>query len=373
MSGPFVYELASVHAAVERVLDASRGGAAAVSGAHPKGMYAVPWYLVIGEPGSGRSTAVRAMDLAWTESGPLTIGFAQQQCTYWLAKEALFVEPSPAVLGPRRNAQALPALCDDLRRSRPREPIDGILLVLSIAEFIDLDERGLEEYAGRIRTYLVEVGRALHADVPTYVVLTRYDTLWGFAEVFQWTPDRRREDPWGFTLPFDTDSQGAVPRIRQELEALNARFEAFCLYKLLSEDPPEQRTRAFQHLAELRVLIEKLRQLLGAVFMANAFERAPWVRAAIVGSAVPGTGDRLRAGVTRFVNMGLAQPLPAPAASRPGGLPIFAFMKTVVLPERELVPLRTRWRDDTVIVVALVVGILLLVATGITELILSLL
>jgi type VI secretion system protein ImpL len=212
----------------------------------------------------------------------------------------------------------------------------------------------------------------MHADVPTYVVLTRYDTLWGFAEVFQWTPERRREDPWGFTLPFDTESQNAVPRIQQELEGLNARFEAYCLYKLLSEDPPEQRMRAFQHLAEVRALIEKLRQLLGIVFMANAFERAPWARAAIVGNAVPGTGDRLRAGVTRFLNMGLAQPPPAPAAPRPGGLPIFAFMKIVVLPEKDLVPLRTRWRDDRIIVIAMVVGILLLVATGITELILSL-
>jgi type VI secretion system protein ImpL len=359
MNGPFVYEIASVHAAVERAL----GGG---------GIYAVPWYLVIGEPGAGRSTAVRGMDLTWDAAeGPLPIGFAQAQCTYWLSREALFIEPEAGVLGPRRNPQALEALCGDLRLARPRESIDGILLVLSIAEFIDLDERALEEYANRIRTYLVEVGRALHADVPTYVVLSRYDTLWGFAEVFQWTADRRREEPWGFTLPFNTESQSAVPRIHEQLDALNARLEAFCLFKLLSEDPPEQRTRAFQHLAEMRALMAKLREITRIVFAANAFERAPWARGAIIGSAVPGTGDRLRAGVTRFINMGLAQPPPAPA--RPGGLPIHAFMKTVVLPERNLVPLRTRWREDKVILIALIAGVLLLLATGITELILSLL
>lgn len=359
MSGPFVYEIASVYSAIER--------------SHGKDLYAVPWYLVIGDPGSGRSTAVQRMDLTWEGQGPLAIGFAQARCTYWAAREALFIEPEASVLGPRRDPQALAALCQDLKAARPREAIDGILLVLNIAEFIDLDERGLEEYGARMRSYLVEVGKALAEDITTYVVLTRYDTLWGFAEVFQWGPDRVREEPWGFVLPFDTDSQDAVPRIREQLEALNARFEGFCLHRLLSEDPAEQRTRAFQHLAEVRALKERLGQLFEVLFRANSYERAPWFRALIIGSAVPGTGDRLRAGVSRFINMGLAQPPPAPAASRPGGLPIHSFMKLVVLPEKDLVRTRARWRDDPVFVIALVIGALLLVATGLTELILSLL
>ncbi|AKT44096.1 type VI secretion system protein [Chondromyces crocatus] len=359
MSGPFVYEIASVYAALERT--------------HGKDPYAVPWYLVIGDPASGRSTAVQRMDLTWENQGPLAIGFPQAQCTYWLAREALFIEPGASVLGPQRNPQALDALCQDLKQARTREPLDGILLVLNIAEFVDLDDARLEEYAGRIRGYLVEVGKSLQEDVPTYVVLTRYDTLWGFAEVFQWGPERVREEPWGFVLPFDTDSQDAVPRIREQLEGLNARFEAFCMHRLLSEDPPEQRTRAFQHLAEVRALKERLAQLFEILFRANSYERAPWIRAMVIGSAVPGTGDRLRAGVTRFINMGLAQPAPAPATQRPGGLPIHAFMKLVVLPEKDLVRTKTRWREDQIFVLALVIGALLLVATGITELILALL
>jgi type VI secretion system protein ImpL len=274
------------------------------------------------------------------------------------------------VLGPRRDPAQLRQLCEELRRSREREPIDGILLVLSIADFIDLDERGLEEYAGRMRGYLVEVSRALHADVPTYVVLSRYSTLWGFAEVFQWTPERGREEPWGLTLPLDTTSEGAVPRILQELDGLNARIESYCLARLTSEEPAELRTRAFQHLAEVRALMERLRQLLPVLAMANAFERAPWLRAVAIGSALPGAGDRLRAGVARFINMGLAQPPPVPVAGRPGGLPLHAVMRTAVLPERDLVPLRPRWRDDPFTLLCFAAGLVLLLAAALTELIL---
>lgn len=360
MSGSFVYELASVHTLVEQAnLDSSQG------------IYAVPCYLVLGEPGSGRSTVIRSMNLTWPASGgQLPIGVPGARCSYWLAKEALFIEPEASVLGPRREPAELSRLCDELRRSREREPIDGILLVLSIAEFVELDEQGLDAYANRIRAYLVEVGRALRADVPTYVVLSRYDTLWGFAEVFQWTAERGREEPWGFTLPLETSPDSAGPRILQELEGLNARLESTCLARVSSEDAPEARTRAFQHLAEVRALMPRLRQLFGVIAMANAFERAPWLRAVAIGSAMPGMGDRLRAGVTRFMNMGLAQPPNVAVAMRPGGLPIHATLRAVVLPERDIVPLRQRWRDDRFTLVCFVGGLLLLLAAGLTEIIL---
>lgn len=346
----FVYELASVVAAVERMHPN-----------HPQGVYALPWYLVIGEPGTGRTTIIRSMNLTWPHgNGPLQIGAPQQLCTYWVPGEAVLIEPEQYVLGPGRDPSKLKELCTELARIRPREPIDGMLLVLNIAAFADLDERGVEEYAAVLRAYLIEVGRELNAEVPLYITLTRYDTLWGFAEVFQWTPERKGEEPWGFVLAGDTQSQNAVKRINADMDGLVARIEAFCLAKLCSEDPPEIRTRAFQHLAEMRAMVAKLRVMLEVIARPNAYEQAPWVRALIVGTAVPGMGDHLRAGVARFTNMGLslppAQDPNAVRAQRPGGLPMHTFMKYVVLPEKDLVPTRTRWRDDKLTVISFLAG-----------------
>ena len=44
------------------------------------------------------------------------------------------------------------------------------------------------------------------------------------------------------------------------LDQLNARIEALCLTKLSSEEAVEQRIRAFQHLVEARVFIDRLRE-----------------------------------------------------------------------------------------------------------------
>ena len=52
MTNPFVYEVASVSSALARARpDFARDA------------YVLPWYLVIGEPGSGHSTAIKAMQL----------------------------------------------------------------------------------------------------------------------------------------------------------------------------------------------------------------------------------------------------------------------------------------------------------------------
>ncbi len=302
--------------------------------------------------------------------GQLPIGVPGARCSYWLAKEALFIEPEASVLGPRREPAELSRLCDELRRSREREPIDGILLVLSIAEFVELDEQGLDAYANRIRAYLVEVGRALRADVPTYVVLSRYDTLWGFAEVFQWAAERGREEPWGFTLPLETSPDNAGPRILQELEGLNAR-------------PGVDLPRAGE--------------LGGRARGADAGVPAPGRGAgadAAAAAALRGDrdGERVRAGAVaprggdRQRDARHGGPAPrggdavhehgaGAAAERggrdaAGGLPIHATLRAVVLPERDIVPLRQRWRDDRFTLVCFVGGLLLLLAAGLTEIIL---
>lgn len=348
-------EIDAVHAAVLRAVPSD-----------PRGIYALPFYLVVGDPGSGRSTAIRSMNLGWSNAaeGPLRLPVQQPLCTYWMPTEAVFIEPEGAVFGRQRNPEALRALCDELKHQRPREPIDGILLVLSVADIADLEESGLDAYAALMRGYLTEIGRRLGADVPVYMIVTRYDTLWGFAEVFQWTAERRREEPWGFTLPLDVAKDQVQARVETELAGLGARLEACCLAKISSEDPPEVRTRAFQHVAEARELLEKLRAVISAFGMANSFERAPWLRALALGCAVPGAGDRPRAGMKRFAQMGLALPPPGQAASsRPGGLPIHAFVPTVVLPEREIVPLRVRWRDDSLLIGLLIAGAVLLLTT----------
>ena len=72
------------------------------------------------------------------------------------------------------------------------------------------------------------------------------------------------------------------------------------------------------------------------------------------------------AGSTSAIDMPQrAAPYDPARSNRPGGLPIFGFVRDVVVPERDLVPLRTRWRDDKLTVIAFLVGIVFALFGGI--------
>jgi type VI protein secretion system component VasK len=346
----FAYELASVLAAQMRAHPGD-----------PAGPYCMPWYLVLGEPGGGRSSAIRAINLSWPYGdGPLQLGTPTELCSYWLPEKAVFIEPGPQVVGPDREPSMLRDLCVELKEKRPREPLDGILLVfnaIALADLDDRDEGALSRLSRTVRSYLSEIYAHLDAEVPIYVVLTAYDTLWGFGDAFQWTLNRKDEEPWGFVLPVALEPTGAQTRIAEEMEGVRARIESVCFAKLSTEDPPDARARAFQHLAEMRSLLSKLAQLLHAITMVNAFERTPWVRSLVVGAAIPGTGDRLRHMAHDFAQMGLFAP-PQSRTPQPGGLPMHGLLERTLWPERDIVPLRSRWRDDGLIVVLLIVGVL---------------
>ncbi|MBK6513519.1 MAG: hypothetical protein IPM79_19850 [Polyangiaceae bacterium] len=323
------------------------------------GVYAVPWYLVVGEPSVGKSTVIRAMNLTWNDP-PSVDG---QFCQYWVSKEAVIIEAREPIIGPNKQASLLRELCEELRRIRSREPLDGIVLVMSATDVADRQDESLETHSQHLRTYLIEACRALEADVPVYVIINRFDTLWGYAEVFSWNADRAKEDAWGFLIPPDVATQNTWPKTEEGLVGLSARIEATCLSKLSSDEGIEQRIRAFQHLVESRVFLNRLRDVLKAISFSSAYERAPWMRAVIIGAAVPGVGDRIRAGLDKFQTMGIMQnPYDAHRSPRPGGLPLHTFFRSIILPEKELVPLKTKWRHDPVFVLGMILAFLFLSA-----------
>jgi type VI secretion system protein ImpL len=342
----FAYELATVLQAQAQ----ARPG-------HADGPYAMPWYLVVGAPQSGRSTMLRAMSGNWPRGEtPIALNVPDPLCSYWMPEQAVFIEPGKRVLGPQRQQGLLYDLCTELKAKRPREPVDGIVLCVSALVLADATEDGVEAYGKQLRRELVEVGQGLGADVPVYVVVTGYDVMWGFGDAFRWTPDRRDEEPWGFTLPPETQNEQLNARVKAELEGVTARIESMCFAKLAGEEPVELRSRAFQHLTEARDLMAKVSACLNVVTLSSAFERAPWIRALGIGAAVPQSGHVLRHRVREMAQLGIYPPQHSGTAT-PGGMPLHPLLELVLLPERDLVPTRVRWRDDKLISILAMIGV----------------
>lgn len=174
--------------------------------------HSVPFYLLVGAPGSGKSSLLERSNLKLTM--PVKIGGA----TWWVGREAVFVEVAPGT-----PDSGLHETCEVIRSLRPLQPLNGVVLVASPADLILADRAEQRDMAEIAAQALREIEETIGRVQPTYLALAKVDLLPGFIEFFDRQEQQEREQPWGFALPFS----GAMERgtVQQTGEAVNRGFE----------------------------------------------------------------------------------------------------------------------------------------------------
>ncbi|WP_447743138.1 type VI secretion system membrane subunit TssM [Pseudomonas laurentiana] len=194
--------------------------------------YRLPFYLVLGGEGSGKSSLVEhsAQRFSLTH-----IDRAQAQglrrkspasgINWWISDEAVIIDPPGRLLtqdgchpGPQKaDAQAHPImppvgtqarlwthLLAWLARKRGTRAISGLLLAIDIAALVQATPEERTALAHVLRSRIAEVQKALGLCTPLYIVLTKFDLLEGFELLFSRLSTAEREQLFGDTFKLNT-------------------------------------------------------------------------------------------------------------------------------------------------------------------------
>ncbi len=71
-----------------------------------------------------------------------------------------------------------------LRRYRPRQPLNGVLVTVSVSDLLQFSEDQLQEHVETVRSRIAELTNELELQLPVYVVFTKCDLIGGFSEYF---------------------------------------------------------------------------------------------------------------------------------------------------------------------------------------------
>ncbi len=71
-----------------------------------------------------------------------------------------------------------------LKKSRPKQPVNGVILAFPIDEMMASDEEARARHANTVRARLAEIHETLKVDFPVYVMFTKADLIAGFREYF---------------------------------------------------------------------------------------------------------------------------------------------------------------------------------------------
>jgi type VI secretion system protein ImpL len=241
----------------------------------------LPWYLIIGPPGAGKSTALSKSGLQFpylSAGGRGVKGVAgTRNCEWWLTNEAVILDTAGRYTTEDNDRDEWLSFLDMLARNRPKRPLNGLLVAVSVGDFIDLDEEGSAALGQRIRERIDEVMSRLKLVLPVYVLFTKCDLLAGFVETFGELNKNERGEIWGFTLPMEREGTPAET-FNAHFDELSMQVGNWSMARLGKARRLEERERIFQFPAQFEGLKSNIAEFLQTVFVENVYQDTPVMR-----------------------------------------------------------------------------------------------
>jgi type VI secretion system protein ImpL len=311
-------------------------------------LYQLPWYLLIGPPGSGKTTALLQSGLRFPLEGlqELRGVGGTRHCDWFLTDEAVLIDTAGRWTTQdsdrATDSSAWLGFLDLLKKHRPREPINGVVVAFAVDDLVAAEAARLEATAAAVRARLNEVGARLGLHLPVYLLLTKADLIAGFREAFADLDDRAREQVWGFTLPLqEREPSPGRELVEQELALLVDRAEARTLARLEAERDLDRRAALQALPLQLAALTEPLQRFLALAFVGTGYEMPPLLRGVYFSSGTQSGApiDRLLAGLQRSFGIRLG-----PANELKGNQSFFLLrlLREVIFAEAPLVRLASR-------------------------------
>ena len=170
-------------------------------------LYELPWYIVIGNPAAGKSTAVVKSGLKFPfadKAGSVIQGIGgTRNCDWFFTSEGILLDTAGRYAVHEEDRSEWIGFLGLLKKQRPKAPINGILIAASLAELSQARPEAAIQLAKNLRQRVQELTETLEVFAPVYLVFTKADLIAGFTEFFEDRDRSERERVWGATLPYD--------------------------------------------------------------------------------------------------------------------------------------------------------------------------
>jgi hypothetical protein len=196
-----------------------------------KDIYKLPWYVIIGESGSGKTEAIRHSEVDF----PPGLNKEHQgsggtvNMDWWFTNRGIILDTAGSMLfpeaGSQDNNQQWQEFLRLLRKARPQCPINGLFLVLSIESLIRDSADKISQKASRLAQQLDIIQRTLDVRFPVYLLVTKADLLTGFREFFDSIEDPLlQHQMFGWSNPDPLDAPFRPDMVEQHLNSVAERI-----------------------------------------------------------------------------------------------------------------------------------------------------
>ncbi|UCG49924.1 MAG: hypothetical protein JSU94_09095 [Phycisphaerales bacterium] len=218
-----------------------------------KSLYNFPWYMIVGEPGSGKTEAIRHCNIGFPP------GLQDQfqgaggtlNMNWWFTDHAVILDTAGRLMFDEVDtggSSEWKEFLKLLKKSRPRCPVNGVFLVIPADSLIKDTSDEIERKASKIARQFDVIQRTLDVRFPVFVVITKSDLLNGFRDFFDnLTDPQLQHQILGWSNPEPLDNPYNPDFVRRHLETIQGRLfrrRLALLQEVMSDEPGVEKTRA---------------------------------------------------------------------------------------------------------------------------------
>jgi type VI secretion system protein ImpL len=276
----------------------------------------MPWYVIVGPPATGKTTALRQSGLSFPIdlTDDLQGVGGTRNCDWFFSENAVLIDTAGRYVQqesqPDVDATEWLGFLDLLKKHRRRRALNGVIVALGIDALAEGDE-AIKAHGRKIRRRLTEMNERLQIRLPVYLMLTKADLIKGFEPFFGNLSTSEREQVWGVTFPVDAKVDAAA--VGQEISLLATELEKRLVPKLETEDSLAQRAEIFRFPAQVESLSDSVKMLVDAIFGESRYEDSAWLRGVYLTSATQEGApiDRLTAALSSSFGLPPRRAMPA--------------------------------------------------------------
>lgn len=233
-------------------------------------VYDLPWYIVLGDSGCGKTKLVNEGGLTFSTGKPEGYQLGTLNYNWWFTEDAIFVDMAGRLCNPQDDSdrREWSAFLDAVAKGRKGFPINGALVCVSADHLLQDPPEKIEADANTTLERLRDLQTKLGVTFATYLIVTKCDKILGFMHSF----DRAERDItvknqiFGWSKPGDFNELYDPEKFKGDFEAVYVRLNELRLRRLNDDAEEIDLGLAYSFPEEFRGLCEPLHIYVRTLF-----------------------------------------------------------------------------------------------------------
>jgi len=312
-------------------------------------LYELPWYMVIGNPAAGKSSAIYHSGLKFpfenSHQKSISSGLCgTRNCDWFFSTEGVLLDTAGRYSVYAEDHPEWLGFLNLLKKSRTQAPVNGLIVVVSIAELVSQSPEQSIKLAKNLRARIQDLTERLEIFAPVYVVFSKMDLIAGFTEFFECYDVDEFEQIWGATLKYQPNStQNIMTLFEQHYAVLYEGLKGLSTTHLSRRHSQNISPSVMTFPLEFKSLKPVLKTFIGTLFEENPYQFKPVFRGFYFTSALqqgviesPMTEQMIQ-DFQLSLNLKSENPVPGHSVAQHHGYFLKSLFSDVILKDQHLV------------------------------------